>query len=94
MSSYIHTSSTKAGGRIVAHGADADDRLVFGLVGNTVFVAGVAGGSSGRVVNDHGDGGLNAAETDCWRKPEEPLDCMLSRSRHSGSKTNSCKRND
>ena len=60
MSSSIHASSTNAGGRTEAQVAEADDRPVVALVGSSVPSPCVAG-SDGRVVNVHGDGGLNAA---------------------------------
>ena len=77
MSSSIQPSSTRVGGRTVAQGADAEDRFVLGLVGSPVFGVGVVACGERRVVNDHGEGGLNAAEAGCWRKPAGPLYCML-----------------
>ena len=62
MRSSIHASSASAGRRTEAQVAETDDRPVVGLVGSPAFSPGVAG-SGGRVVNAHGDGGLNAAVT-------------------------------
>ena len=76
MSSSIQPSSTRVGGRTEAQGADAEDRLVLGLVGSPVFGVGVAGSGEGRVVKDHGEGGLKAAEAGRGRKPQDPLYCM------------------
>ena len=93
MSSSIHASSTNAGGRTEAQVAEADDRPVAALVGSPVLSPCVAG-SDGRVVNVHGDGGLNAAVAGGrWWKLEGPLNCMLSRST-GRSKASGCRRNN
>ena len=96
MSSSIQLSSTRVGGRIVAQGADAEDRLVLGLVGSPVFDVGVVVCAAGRVVNDHGEGGLNAEDAGCWRKPAGPLNCMLAcfQDHALQSKAKGCRRNE
>ena len=81
----------------MAQGADAEDRLVLGLVGSPVFGVGVAGSGEGRVVKDHGEGGLNAAEAGCWRNPQEPFvlhDCLLFTINALRIKAKGCRRND
>ena len=75
MSSSIQLVSVGEGGRIAAQGAEAEDRLVPALVGKPVVGEGVVVGE-GRVVKDHGEGGLKAAEAGCGRKPQDPLYCM------------------
>ena len=75
MSSSIQPSSIRVGGRTVAQGADAEDKLVLTLVGGPVVGVGDVG-SKGRVVKGHGEGGLKAPEAGRGRKLQEPLYCM------------------
>ena len=77
MSSSIQPSSINAGGRTVAQGADAEDKLVLVLTGGLVIGVGVVG-SEGRVVKGHGEGGLKAAEAGRGRTLQESLYCTLS----------------
>ena len=77
MSPSIQPSSIRVGGRTVAQGADAEDKLVLVLTGGLVIGVGVVG-SEGRVVKDHGEGGLKAAEAGRGRELQESLYCMLS----------------